>query len=215
MFAFSRRALAAAIAAVALAACGGAQGDTNTETPAGVSLEEMSIGAADAPVTLVEYASTTCPACRFFHDNVGPTIKEYVEAGTVRWVFREFPTAPTNISVAGAVIARCAGEDKDFDVLDDLFENQPGILSAARNGSAETALRAVAARHGIDDARFDQCISNVELRRAIADVVSAGEAAGVTQTPTLFLNGVMLEGAQGRSPEDFRERVDALVAAQN
>ena len=194
-----RRTVIAVVSALVLAACGGASDDAGaaaqTSGDTGLGPHDIVMGDVNAPVTLVEYASVTCPACQAFHMDVLPAIKEnYVDTGKVRYVFREFPTAPQPVAIAGFAIARCAGEDKYYDVLDDLFENQTGILSAARAGVAKEAIVTVAGRHGIDsEADVDACLENTPIRQAIAETVMSGEALGVSSTPTLFVDGRRLE----------------------
>ncbi len=209
----TRRNALAAVSALLLAACGSANGDDTTSSATGAVLGDFAVGPADAQVTVIEYASPTCPHCKTFHDEVVPVIKEYAVEGKVRFIFREFPTPPVPISVAGIAIARCSGESSQFDVLDDLFENQAGILSAARSGAAEDALKAVAARHGIDSAQFDACINDQDIRRAIADTVETGRQQGVGSTPTIFLNGVELRSAESRSADGMRALLDAQIEA--
>lgn len=214
---FTRRAAMAALTLLAVGACGNANGDAGPgQTASNGALQEMSLGDPDAPVTLIEYASPTCPACKQFHETVVPTLKaDYVETGKVHYVFREFPTAPANVAIAGFAIARCAGTERYFDVLDDLFANQQGILAAARQGAVRPALQAVAERHGIvGEAAFDACLEDRDIRRAIADIVMTGEEVGVTGTPTLILQGRKLEPTvQSRTPEGLSRLIDAELMA--
>ena len=158
MFARITGALAATIL-LASACNNGANGPAtfSAEVPDGAFVGEIAIGPQDAPAQIVEYASPTCPACEQFHRIVGPTIKEFTDSGQARWVFKEYPTAPRELAVAGVVTARCAGEDQAFDVINDLFEKQNGILSAARVGAGETALIEVAERFGVSEADFQTC----------------------------------------------------------
>ncbi len=208
----TRRAAILAATAFALVACGNA--DDGAPAPSdrnsGSGLKEMTLGSPDAPVTLVEYASNTCPHCKTFHENVMPTIKaNYIDTGKVFFVFNDFPTPPQNIAIAGAAIGRCAGPDKYFDVLDDLFENQAGIISAARAGAAKAALEAVALRHGLSKAEFETCIDDPAIRREIVDIIMQGDSLGVTSTPTLFLNGRELTTPASRTPEGLSALIDA------
>lgn len=214
---FTRRAAILAASAFTLVACGNADDGATANPISGNSgdANEMSLGAADAPVVLVEYASITCPHCKSFHEDVMPTIKaDYIAKGQLRYVFYDFPTPPVNIAVAGAAIGRCAGDDKFFDVLDDLFENQAGIMSAARAGAAKGALEAVAARHGLDSAAFDSCLENTDVRRAIADGVQKGEAQGVRSTPSLFLNGIELTTAASRTADGLSAIIDEALGIE-
>src|SRR5690606_16108881 len=119
--AMSRRAAitAAALAAMGLSACGGGGAG-------GAAEGDMALGAPEgAKVTVVEYASVTCPHCAAWQEEVWPQFKaRYVDTNQVRYVFRELPTPPANVAVAGFMIARCAGEDKYFDVVHAIMESQ-------------------------------------------------------------------------------------------
>ena len=219
MRAMSRRAVLIAGSLLAATACG-ATDDASSDTTgasggtADAATSEMVLGAEDAPVTVTEYASWTCPAClQFQNDVVGQLKSEYIETGKVKFIFREFPTAPAKISVAGFAIARCAGEDQYFDVLDELFERQRGILSLAREcGQVRAALEQVAANHGIDDAEaFDACLQDSGIRRAIASAVSQGEDDGVSATPTVFLNGEQLQGYEWRQWAGMKAVLDEAL----
>ena len=216
MRAMSRRAILIAGSLLAVSACGAADdasSDSSTSSDAAAT-NEMVLGQEDAPVTVTEYASWTCPACLQFHtDVVGQLKSEYVETGKVKFVFREFPTAPANISVAGFAVARCAGEDRYFDVLDELFERQQGILSLARQGGqVRAALEQIAANHGITDTEaFDACLENSDIRRAIAGSVAQGEDDGVSATPTVMVNGEMLQGFEWRQWAGMKAVLDEAL----
>ncbi len=217
---FFPRALVAALSLMLIPACGNANGQDGAPEPSGApdgsALEEMFQGGADAPVTLIEYASVTCGACKQFHETVYPALKtRYIETGKLKYVFREFPTPPEDIALAGFALARCAGPDRYFDVLDDLFEHQVGIIQAARNGAAASALAAVGERHGIGgEEAFRACINSREIRRAMADVILTGEEYGVNATPTLILQGEKLETSrQSRTVEGLTGLIDAELMA--
>jgi len=215
-----RRAFGTILSAILIVACGSATGDDPKEAARSASAitskTGMVLGAPDAPVTLIEYASVTCGHCAQFHNEVLPAIKrDYVDTGKLKFVFREFPTPPANLAVAGFAIARCAGPEAYFDVLDDIFEAQPGILQAARQGAARPALEAIAERHGIAGKEaFEACLNDSEIRSAIADTVMSGEKFDVSATPTLILEGRKLEQNQrSRTPEGLSELIDAELAA--
>lgn len=222
MFGLNRRSLLAASLAVTLAACGGAGSGTSAEqtsqdgeTAAAEIGQDMVLGSADAPITLVEYASWTCGACWQFHNDVMPMLKEeYIETGKVRLVFREFPTAPANVSLAGFVIARCRGAENYFDVIDELFDRQSAILALVRNGGAvRDALVQIGINQGLaDEAAFEACLADETLRRNIATAVGRGDAQGVDSTPTVFMNGERLEGSAWRVADGMRDVLDAALA---
>ncbi|MEM5516820.1 DsbA family protein [Henriciella sp. AS95] len=217
MKAITSRASLFAVSMLALAACGGAgstEGQQTSGSPDTAALTEMSMGADDAPVTVIEYASWTCPAClQFQNDVVGQFKDEYVETGKVKFVFREFPTPPARLSIAGFAVARCAGEDKYFDVLDELFSRQTAILTLAREGGQVTeALQQIAANHGITDkAEFDSCLNDADIRKAIAASVAAGETDGVNATPTVLLNGEPLPGYDWRRWDGMKAVLDEAL----
>lgn len=220
MIRISRRFAVAGFAALALAACGPAGGeDTGTPTSGGpdsiegAALGDMVKGNADATVEVIEYASWTCGACLDFDQRVMPVIQsDYIDTGKVKFIFREFPTAPANISVAGFAIARCAGEDKYFDVIDELFDRQPGILAIARQGDqVRAALAQVASNHGLDADAFEACLQDQSVRRAISEKIDMGEQTGVNATPTLFVNGERLQGYDWRNPEGMRAVLDEAL----
>ncbi len=224
MLRFTRRAAIGAVAALTLSACtpagGGDNGtspkpDTGSDAGNGTEIvQDMILGNPDASVTVIEYASWTCPACLDFDQRVMPMLKsEYIETGKIRFVFREFPTPPANISVAGFSLARCAGPDKYYEVVDELFARQPGILAMVRQGDqVKSALMQIAENHGIKgEEAFTACLEDSAIRRAIATSVGRADASGVNSTPTVFVNGTKLEGYDWRYPEGMRAVLDEAL----
>jgi len=148
-------------------------------------------GSADAPVTIVEYASMTCPHCAAFAINVFPKLKSaYIDTGKVRYIFREFPlNAP---AFAAAMVARCAPADKFFDIVHTYFRSQEKWLGG---GDLKAAMFEIAKPFGFTNQTFDACIANQALFKAINDVRDRGSKLGVQATPTFFINGKKFEGA--------------------
>lgn len=208
MTAILRRRLLAVFALAFAAACSG------PTTAAKSPTAEMALGEPGAAVTLIEYASVTCGHCRTFHETVWPTIKaEYVDAGKVRYVFREFRTPPLELATAGFLMARCggAGPDTYFKRVDLLFRQQNAIFEATQQGRAREALLAIARSAGLTDAQFDACVRDPAAIAAL----TAGEDAAVKQfdikgTPTLVINNKKLEGAP--SIENVKAALDAALA---
>ena len=167
------------------------------------------MGSTNAKVTLVEYASLTCPACANFHVKIFPTIKQkFIDTGKINFVFRDFPTAPTNIAIAGFAVARCKGDSKSyFEVVDDFFEHQNGILSAHGRNVAKDAILELAKRNGISQTQFEECIRDSSKRREIKQIVDYGHSKNVNSTPTFFLNGRRL------TRSDNWNEVDGLSSA--
>ncbi len=193
-------------AAVALSSLSLAQ-STQDQLLAPGALPEKSFGAEDAPVTIIEYASLTCPHCRTFHVEVWPAFKEkYVDTGQVRFIMREFPFDPR--STAGFMLARCSGDDKWYATIDLLYRTQE---SWARASEGSAALKSVMGMTGMDEATFEACVQDQELQEQIGAVAETGQGFGVDSTPTFFVNGEIHKGAL--SLERFSEIVDPLVAA--
>lgn len=183
----SRRLLmvaAAAGAALALAGCNKAGGAATDEA--------MTMGKADAPVLIEEYASTTCSHCGRFATEVFPAFKaKYIDTGKVRWTYHEFLTPPEAVAAAGVLVARCAGKDKYFSVIDALFRSQEEMY---RTGDARGTLLKVAQSAGMTEAQFNACVQNEEAAKALsARVEKAQKDHNITATPTFFLNGKKLK----------------------
>ena len=190
----------AAISAFAFlaAACGGASSDEPaTAGDADISAEtgalgDMTIGAEDAPITVIEYASVTCPHCATFHETVYPSIKEnYIDTGKVRFVFREFPTAPAELSVVGSMLARCAadksGSDAYFMVLGSLFKTQRTWIYA---DSPREELIKIASQAGMSEADFDACVKRGELLELInKNINDARDKYNIQATPSFVIDG--------------------------
>lgn len=166
-------------------------------------------GKADAPVTIVEYASFTCGHCASFHINTFPKLKEkYIDTGKVRVIFRVFPTAPPQLSIAAGMLAHCAGEDRYFAVASALFETQRAWAGSA---NAYAALLKIANQAGISEDRFKACLDDKKLAAEIQQTAVRGfEVFGVEATPTFFINAATkIEG--DTSIEKFAEIIDPLL----
>ena len=214
---FSRRTALAAVSALFLAACGGGSDAPAKTGTAAISAGDHMMGSDSAKVTIIEYASPTCPACKYFHDDIFPALKEkYVDTGKVKFVFREYPVHQ-DLDVPAYVLALCAGDDKFFDVLDDLFANQQGIVSAAQAGSLKAALQTVGKRHGIEtEEQFDACIANRDYRQVLADKYQvATEKWDVNSTPTFIVNGKKhLFENEVRTVDSFSKYIDSLLGEE-
>jgi protein-disulfide isomerase len=155
------------------------------------ALPEQALGAADAPVTIVEYASMTCPHCATFHEKTYPEIKKkYIDTGKVRFIFREFPLDP--LAAAGFMLARCAGEGKYFPMIETLFHQQKEWAVQR----PLPPLLAIAKQAGFTQQSFEQCLANQKLLDDIEKVRERGaKQFGVSSTPTFFVNGKVQKGA--------------------
>ncbi len=156
------------------------------------------LGAASAPVTIVEYSSMTCPHCANFHKNTLPALRKYIDAGKVRYIVREFPIGHTSeaasLAAAASLVARCAGKGKSMAMIDVLYAKQDQ-WAQARNPRAE--LFKIAKQAGFTKEKFDKCFKDQALLDGILEIRRRGaEEYGVRSTPTFFINGKMLEGNQ-------------------
>jgi protein-disulfide isomerase len=157
-----------------------------------ITPEDHVLGNADAPVTIMEYASLTCPHCAEFERETLPKIKEaWIDTGKVKLVYRDYPLDGT--SLHAAMVAQCAPADRYFAFIETLFRNQN---SWVRN-DAEQAVSRIAKLAGISDEQFKKCWNDEALGNAIvASRKTAAESYGVQSTPTFFINGTRLVGAQ-------------------
>src|SRR5881396_1956228 len=141
-------------------------------------------GQADAPVTIVEYASMTCPHCSHFHETTYPEMKKkYIDTGKVRFIFREFPLDA--LAAAGSMLARCAGKDKYFPMIETLFAQQKDWVVQ----KPLEPMLGIARQAGFTQQSFDECLANQEMLAGIEETRTRAMKLGVNSTPTFFING--------------------------
>ncbi len=196
---FARRLSTAALmiaGAAALAACGGggeSAGSSAQETAAAPSYErenDFAKGPADAPVHLIEYASVACGACANFYAQSHQTLDRLVEDGTLRYVFREMLTGQPQMATAGFMLARCAGDEQYFTMVETLLDQQAAIFAAASEpGGMRSQMQRVAAAAGLSEQRFQECLQDESLFEAVRDANQRATEDGVGATPTFFING--------------------------
>ena len=167
------------------------------------------IGKADAPVTIVEYASFTCGHCANFHTKTFPALKEKdIDTGKVRLIFRPFPTGPAELSIAAAMLAHCAGNDKYFAMTSALMETQ---RNWAGSSDPVPVLMKLANQAGISNEKFTECLSDKKLAQEIQLTGVRGfENFGVEGTPTFFINGTQIIDGDA-SIEQFAKVIDPLI----
>ncbi len=169
-------------------------------------LGDQSVGPDDAPVTIIEYASMTCPHCASFHIKTYPKLKEqYLDTGKAKLLFREFPF--DDRALAAFMLARCAADDKYFAMIDVLFEQQ--AVWAQSNQPAQELFK-IARLAGFTQETFNACLQNKDVAAGIHAVKDrAALEFGVRSTPTFFINGEEVAGSQ--SIEKFQELIDPLI----
>jgi len=155
------------------------------------ALPDKVLGKDDAPVTIVEYASMTCPHCAHFAEATLPAIKEkYIDTGRARLIMREFPFDPR--AEAGFMLARCA-DDNYFAMIDVLFKQQ---MTWAGADNAKDALLQISRLAGFSQEKFEACLTDQKLLDDVRAVRDRGaKEFGVDSTPTFFINGNKYSGA--------------------
>ena len=153
------------------------------------ALGDMALGAGEgAKVTIVEYASATCPHCAAFHKDVWPKLKaEYIDTGKIRFIFREFPL--NDPALAAFMIARAAPKDSYFPLIGVFFDT---LETWAKDPA--TGLLNIAKQAGFTQEKFDATLKDEKLAKGIMEIRDGGVKFGVQGTPTFFLNGKPMRG---------------------
>jgi protein-disulfide isomerase len=176
-----------AVGGVGFSAC--AQEDSAASSD--VVYKEFVEGNPDAPVTVVEYASLTCSHCANFYNHGYPQLKEqYIDTGKIRFVFRDFPTAPQQLATAAAMVARCAPEGRGKTIIGMIFKNQGDFFQ-----NPNDSIRGYAQLAGMTSEEVDACLKNQNVFDEIERVATtAVNVYKVRATPTFFVNDEMVEG---------------------
>jgi len=180
-------------------------------------LPDLAVGSADAPVTIVEYASMTCPACANFHSKILPALKEkYIDTGKVRLVFREFPL--DDLAILASMAARCAGTEKALTMVSALFTRQEDWAKSKSLEELRGKLLPLGQQVGLTRQAFNACFPgsasklSTEQQKLLTNLLKnreRGAAFGVERTPTFFINGNRLDGAA--TIEDFDKAIEPLL----
>ncbi len=174
--------------------------------PAG-ALPELSLGRPDAPVTMIKYASMTCPYCRKFQAEVFPVLKRtYIDTGKLRYILREFPIGRQ--SGLATIALRCAKPSQSFRLYDKLMSQQSSWVSQEVRAAP---IFKVAAQVGMTRGEFDACRQNQSMIKALAAVKERGRTLGVIGTPNFFINAKLYKRVL--TMEEIRQIVDPLIAA--
>jgi protein-disulfide isomerase len=155
-------------------------------------LEEIALGSADSPTTIINYASMTCSHCAEFQKTILPELTEkYINTGKVRFILREFPL--DGLAVVASMLVRCAGADRYYPMMENLFETQAKWALPGVDNKEELLL--IAKQAGFSQEEFDQCLGDRELFNKITEVRQrAHDKFGVDSVPTFFVNGTRLIG---------------------
>ncbi len=171
---------------------------------------DASLGKADAKVTIVEFSDFQCPFCRsFFQGAYGQIKKDYIDTGKVRLVFRHFPLSFHPAARPSALAAECAGDQGKFwQFHDKMFtEQEKKGTGTVSYGIAE--LKTWASQIGLDSAKFNSCLDGEKYASKVDTDTAAGSKYGVSGTPSFFINGKLLVGAQPFAK--FKELIDSAL----
>lgn len=174
-----------------------------------VEIKDMTLGPTDAKVTLIEYASYTCPHCANFHANVFKDLKkDYIDTGKIQFVYREVYF--DRYGLWAAMVARCGGEMKYFGVQDMLFKDLQGWAGSDDPNVVVGNLKKIGRTAGMDDAQLDACLQNGATAQAMVDHFEASmKEHDVQGTPTLIINGTK---HQNMSYADLKVILDTELA---
>jgi protein-disulfide isomerase len=175
-----------------------------------ISADDMSLGNPNAKVTVIEYASASCSHCARWNAEVYPAFKaKYVDTGKVNYVYREMLTPPAQVAAAAFLMARCAGKDKYFGVVDSVYRAQEEMFTT---GQFREVLVRIAQSSGMDEAKFNACVSDEKALKSLNDRVEKNaKIYNVQGTPTFVVNGKLVgDGAGG---ERSLAELDAAIAA--
>lgn len=211
------RLVTGAAAALALAACSGPAGQPAAgdfkPVPVQPVLGDVPLGSDTATVTVVEYAALTCPHCRDFWKWEFPRLKaSYIDTGKIKYIYRDFPLeadpetgkASEGLGLLLASVARCAGRDKYYAMVDEFFTRQYDVMTAAQAGSALPVLNEIGQKNGLSGEQILTCIDHQpELKASIKKSRDEAAAKGVKSTPSVFINDELLPNPT----------IDSIIAA--
>ncbi|WP_417242046.1 DsbA family protein [Celeribacter sp.] len=165
--------------------------DAEAVEPTTVVVPDLTIGDADAPIEVIEYASYTCPHCANFHEAVfKPLKKDYIDTGKVKFTYREIYF--DKFGLWASMVARCGGSMRYFGIQSLLYEQQEEWIAGGKDAMQIVEnLRKIGKTAGLSDADLDACMNNGEMAQAMFEKASQeAEADDVSSTPSLVIDGV-------------------------
>lgn len=199
---------------------GGTVGNNPTATAKPVAIKDPStlfgptdpvLGKSDAKVTIVEFSDFQCPYCRaFFEDTYGQIKKQYVDTGKVRIIYRDYPLSFHPAAKPAALAANCANEQGKFWEYHDKMFTEQGKQGTGTISFGANELKAWASQIGMNMSQFNSCLDSAKYAAAVDEDTKAGSAAGVTGTPSFFIDGELIVGAQPFAT--FKATIDKALA---
>jgi protein-disulfide isomerase len=193
--------LAAFLLTASLGTASPAAGAAETAAPAPTAQDRV-LGKADAPITIIEYGSLTCPHCAEFNTTTLPDLrKNWIETGKAKLVFRVFPL--NSLDLHAAMLARCVPPDRYFAFIDTVYHDQASWMGAH---DPEEALGSIARLAGVSEDKIKSCLADKSAQDAVvADAYTAQKSYGVDSTPTFFINGAKMD-PNGAQPYDVFDK---------
>jgi protein-disulfide isomerase len=198
---------AATLSPVLAPAADSSPGASDAASLLAIGKDDRILGSPTAPITIVEYASMTCPHCAHFSEEVLPEIKKkWIDTGKVKWVLRDFPL--DDEAVHASMIARCAPHDRFYAFIDTFFADQANWAAAP---DYQAALSRLAELGGMSKDQVEACLKDETLRNQVLNSrLVAANQLGVNATPTFFVNGTKFTGAP--TAEEFNKLLSSLSA---
>lgn len=198
-----RVAVATLLFAATAVATGPAAAETVIDTEA--ALKERVVGDPAAPVTIIEYASMTCPDCGRFHNNTYKAFKEgYIDTGKVRMIYRDFPWDEP--ALRAAMMARCTVDERYFGLVQVIYQYQQNWTHAS---DPMEMLANIGKLAGIDEDRFNACMASEELLNGVLRMRQQGTTDGVSRTPSFIIDNKIYAGS--RSLEELAKIIDPML----
>ncbi len=194
----------AAVCVLGMAAC--------AKKPSGaVTGDDVSLGNANAKVTVIEYASVACPICARVNEQTMPAFKaKYVDTGKVRYIYRPMMTGSGPVAAAGHLLAQCAGKDKYFTVIDSVMRAQEEMDQGTHSEqytNARPVLLRIANSAGISEKEFETCVTDPKGLLHLQDLNEQYMSKdGINGTPTFLVNGKKIAG----TPDNIKFFDDAI-----
>lgn len=187
----------------------GQTGEAAAQEAEHVEIQDMILGDPDAPVTVIEYASYTCPHCATFHQGTYKDLKkDYIDTGKVRFIFREVYF--DRYGLWASMIARCAGPLRFFGVTDLIFENQREWTASNEPAEVADNLRRIGKTAGMSDEQLEECLSNgAEAQALVSWYQENAQADGISSTPSFVIDG---QRYSNMSFNEFSEILDDKLA---
>jgi protein-disulfide isomerase len=182
-----------------------------TAAPSAVEVKDMTLGQQDAPVTIIEYASYTCPHCATFHQQVFKPLKQdYIDTGKVHYTYREVYFDGDRPAFWAGMVARCGGDMRYFGIQDLIFSKQQEWLDATDLAGISANLKKLGLAAGLDQASLDACLTDAGMAQEMLDLFNRNMAEyEVRGTPTLVVNGTV---QKNMSYDDLKTIIDAELA---